>query len=79
MSIKMYSTTWCGDCRVAKRFLSEMNIPYEEVNIEHVEGAAEIVMNHTGGRRVVPTFDINGKLYSNPRLSELRKIIHSEN
>jgi mycoredoxin len=60
-NIKMYTTTWCGDCRRAKSFLQEKGIPYEEINIEQVEGAAEIVMNVTGGKRQVPTFDIDGK------------------
>ena len=61
LQIKMYTTALCGDCRAAKRFLSEKNIPYEEINIEDVDGAAEIVMRANQGRRSVPTFDINGR------------------
>ncbi len=60
-NIKMYTTTWCPDCWRAKAFLDEKSIPYEEINIEQVDGAAEIVMNVTGGKRQVPTFDIDGK------------------
>lgn len=59
--IKMYSTPLCGDCRAAKRFLSERNIPYEEINIEDVDGAVEIVMQANQGRRSVPTFNIDGR------------------
>ncbi|MCI0627819.1 MAG: glutaredoxin family protein [Acidobacteria bacterium] len=59
--IKMYTTSSCGDCRAAKRFLSERNIPYEEINIEEVDGAASIVMQVNQGRRSVPTFDIDGR------------------
>jgi mycoredoxin len=62
--VKMYTTSTCSDCRAAKRFLSEKNIPYEEVNIEVVEGAAEIVMQANQGRRSVPTFDIDGHYVS---------------
>ena len=40
--IKIYTTSWCGDCRAAKRFLVEKAIDYEEINIEKVPGAAEI-------------------------------------
>ena len=32
--IRMYTTTWCGDCRAAKRFLRERNVPFEEINVE---------------------------------------------
>jgi len=59
--IKIYTTSQCSDCRAAKRFLSEQNIPYEEVNIENVDGAVEIVMQANQGRRAVPTFDIDGR------------------
>lgn len=59
--IKIYTTSSCSDCRAAKRFLSETNIPYEEINIEAVDGAAEIVMQANQGRRSVPTLDIDGR------------------
>jgi mycoredoxin len=62
--IKMYTTSLCGDCRAAKRFLNEQNMPYEEINIEDVEGAVEIVMQANQGRRSVPTFDIDGRFLS---------------
>jgi mycoredoxin len=59
--IKLYTTSLCGDCRAAKSFLSERSIPYEEINIEDVDGAVEIVMQANQGRRSVPTFDIDGR------------------
>ena len=62
--IKIYTTSLCGDCRAAKRFLSERNIPYEEINIENVDGAVEIVMQANQGRRSVPTFNIDGQFLS---------------
>ena len=43
------------------RFLKEQNIPYEEINIEDVDGAAAIVMQANQGRRSVPTLDIGGQ------------------
>ena len=62
--IKMYTTTWCGDCRHAKRFLKEQGISYEEVNIEEHEGAAEYVMKINGGKRKVPTFVVGGRAFN---------------
>jgi mycoredoxin len=59
--IKIYTTSTCSDCRAAKRFLSEQNIPYEEINIEDADGAVEIVMQANQGRRSVPTLDIDGR------------------
>lgn len=64
VNIKMYTTTWCGDCRNAKRFLKEQGIPYEEINIEQSEGAAEYVMSLNKGKRKVPTFEIDGRTFN---------------
>ncbi|MBI4640482.1 MAG: NrdH-redoxin [Candidatus Tectomicrobia bacterium] len=61
MPIKMYTTSWCPDCYAAKAFLKAKGIAYEEIDIEKVAGAAQIVETVTGGKRSVPTFDINGK------------------
>lgn len=62
--IKMYTTTWCGDCRHAKRFLNEQGISYEEINIEEQDGAAEHVMSINGGKRKVPTFEVEGRAFN---------------
>ena len=63
--IKMYTTTWCGDCRRAKRFLDARAVSYEEINIEEAEGAAEHVMAVNGGKRKVPTFELgDGRAFS---------------
>ncbi len=53
--ITMYTTSWCPDCRAAKRALDNKGLPYTEVNIEEVEDAAQIVMRVNGGKRSVPT------------------------
>ena len=53
--IKMYTTSWCPDCHVAKRALTQKGIAFEEINIEHDEQAAEYVMSVNGGKRSVPT------------------------
>jgi mycoredoxin len=60
IKIKMYTTTSCSDCRLAKRFLVESGIEFEEINIETVPGAAEILIRATGGKKAVPTFCIEG-------------------
>jgi len=73
--IRMYSTNWCGDCRRAKSFLEAKGIAYEEINIEHDEAAARLVMEHNDGKRRVPTFDIDGDFYGNPRIDRLAEAL----
>ena len=63
-NILMYTTTWCGDCRHAKRFMKEHGLTFEEVNIEESEGAAEYVMKVNNGKRKVPTIVVDGRAFN---------------
>ena len=58
--VQMYTTSWCGDCQVTKTFLKKLDVPFEEINIEQVDGAADYVMSVNGGRRSVPTLVYKG-------------------
>ncbi len=60
----MYTTGWCPDCRRAKAFLKERGVAFEEVNIEETEGAAEAVVANNGGKRKVPTFEVEGRFFA---------------
>jgi len=60
MNVTVYSAFWCPDCRTAKRFLQEHNIPFTEIDIEKTPGAAEEVIKHTG-KRAIPQFVIDGE------------------
>lgn len=63
-NIKMYTTTWCPDCRAAKNFLRERDVPFEEFDIEEEEGAEEIVIRANAGKRKVPTFEVEGRYFA---------------
>jgi glutaredoxin len=60
MELLVYSAPWCGDCRVAKRFLDKHQIAYTEVNIETTPGAADEVLRNTG-KRSIPQFVVDGR------------------
>lgn len=62
--IKVYTTQWCSDCRNAKRFLNDHSIPFEEIDIEQHEGAAQYVIELNDGKRKVPTFVIDGRSFN---------------
>jgi len=53
--IIMYSTTWCGDCRMAKRWFDQHNVAYDNIDIEKDDEAAAYVVRVNQGRRTVPT------------------------
>jgi mycoredoxin len=60
MDLIVYSGDWCRDCREAKAFLAKHNIPFREINIDQVPGAADEVVKHTG-KRAIPQFVFNGQ------------------
>lgn len=60
MELLVYTADWCRDCREAKRFLTKHSIPFTEINIEAVPGAAQEVVEHTG-KRAIPQFVLDGK------------------
>ncbi|MFP5346311.1 MAG: mycoredoxin [Actinomycetes bacterium] len=73
-TITMYSTTWCGYCRVLKKSLDREGIEYTEVNIEHEPEAASFVMSVNGGNMTVPTVVFpDGSAATNPSLAEVKE------
>ena len=71
----MYSSDWCSDCRVAKKYLDEHNIAYELIDVSNDALAADYVRSVNGGKRIIPTFNIDGEIYTNPGIQELVKLI----
>jgi mycoredoxin len=63
--ITLYTTFWCGDCRRTKMFLKERGIEFREVNIDRSPEAEELVLRVNGGRRKVPTLEVEGRYFAN--------------
>lgn len=75
-SITMFSTSWCGYCKRLKSQLDREGIGYTEVNIEEVEGTAELVASVNGGNQTVPTVVFpDGSTATNPSAREVAERI----
>jgi mycoredoxin len=72
--ITLYTTTWCGDCRLVKRYFAKHAIPYTEVNIEADPAAARLVEELNNGHRSVPTFRYAGRVIREPSVAELDEL-----
>ena len=55
MEIKMYGTTWCGDCKRAKAFFEKHNIGYDWFDTDENEDFENYVKSLNNGNRIVPT------------------------
>lgn len=56
----VYTTRWCPDCRIAKRFLDQHDVDYIEIDIDQDPDAACEVERQTG-KRAIPQFVIDGQ------------------
>ena len=54
-SLSVYGTHWCPDCRRAKAFLGDHQIPYAWINIEEDAAAEQLVIRLNEGKRIIPT------------------------
>jgi mycoredoxin len=73
-TVTMFSTTWCGYCNRLKKQLDAKGIGYNEVNIEEVEGTAELVEKLNGGNRTVPTVIFpDGSAATNPSAAQVQE------
>ena len=58
--VTVYTTTQCPYCVMLKNFLSEQDIPFQEVNVETNPDMMQKLVNTTG-QMGVPQTEINGQ------------------
>ena len=73
----VYSSSWCPDCRRAKRVLEEAGAPFEEVDVDQDDQAEAMILERSGGRRVVPTLRFDDRVWAfNPDPPLLRRLLN---
>ena len=75
MDIKVYGADWCPDCTNAKNFLSSKGINFEYIIITDNVEAIAFLEKVNNGKRIIPTIIVEGKIYTNPGINGLMKII----
>lgn len=75
MTIKIYGADWCSDCIVAKNFLSSNQVQFDYIDITDNDIAIKMIEKINNGKRIIPTILVDDKVYVNPGISELMKII----
>jgi thioredoxin reductase (NADPH) len=74
MTLTMYGTGWCSDCKRAKQFLGEQRVHYDFVDVDADEAGRAVVQSHNDGKDIIPTlvFDDGSVLVepSNAALAE---------
>lgn len=72
-TLTMFTTTWCGYCRILKSGLDRAGIDYREVNIEKDPQAVGVVMSVNQGNQTVPTVIFpDGTTATNPSVATVK-------
>lgn len=76
--VTVYSTTWCGYCKMLKTYLKGRNIDFDEVDIEEDRAAGQQIIEATG-QMGVPVTNIGGKYiigFDRPRIDAALQELH---
>lgn len=52
VTVVVYSTPWCGFCKMAKEYLTSVKVAFKEVNVEEDGESATLIMQKTGSAGV---------------------------
>ena len=77
--LTIYTTTSCGDCRLAKAVLDRAGVDYEEINIDRDPDAVATVLAINGGYTTVPTILLpSGRVLVEPSRRQLLEALDLE-
>jgi thioredoxin reductase (NADPH) len=71
-AITMYGTTWCQDCKRAKKFFGEHRVAYAFVDVDQDSEGLRLVEQTNAGKRIIPTIVFpDGSVLVEPSNAEL--------
>lgn len=74
MSVKVYTTNSCPFCHMAKDFLKENKVKFEEISLESNPKAVKEIIDKSG-QTGVPVLDINGKIIVGFDVGNIKKAL----
>lgn len=75
MNIKVYSTTNCPYCVMAKDFFKSKGLEYQDVNVGENQAAFQEMVQKSG-QMGVPVIDIDGNIIIGFNRPEIEKLIN---
>lgn len=73
-SVKVYTRTTCAPCQLLKRWLSNKNIPYEEINVDSDPAIMDEVIQRSG-LQMVPMTQVGEQFVSGLNIALLSKLL----
>ena len=59
--VKLYTTEYCGFCMQAKRLLTQLKVPYEDIGLDDKPDLRSKLSAENNGYRTVPMIFVDGK------------------
>ncbi len=75
-NIKIYSTPNCPYCKMAKSYLTDLNIPFEDIDVSINQLSAQEMISKSG-QLGVPVIDIDGNIvvgFNRQKIAEYLKL-----
>ena len=72
--VKIYSTPTCPFCMMAKKFLKENNVDFEDIDVSTDQTKAEEMVQKSG-HMAVPVIDIEGEIIVGFDREKIRKAL----
>ncbi len=73
-NVKVYSTPTCPYCKMAKQFLSENNVQFEDIDVSANQVAAQEMVNKSG-QMGVPVLDIDGQIIVGFNKAKIKQLL----
>ncbi|HOX13820.1 MAG TPA: glutaredoxin domain-containing protein [Spirochaetia bacterium] len=74
MAVTLYSTPSCSYCRLAKDWLRQRNVRFEEYNVAADPRRAEEMVRKSG-QMGVPVLDVNGRIILGFNTAEMERAL----
>lgn len=76
--IKVYGADWCGDTKRTLKYLDNLKVDYEYIDVEQDASASEWVKSQNDGKERIPTLLVGSQVLSVPSESELEAALASQ-
>jgi glutaredoxin 3 len=74
--VTIYTTTWCSFCKMAKNYMNQLGVKYQEKDVEKDPVAATEAVQKSG-QMGVPVIDVEGTIilgFDKPMLDQAFKL-----
>lgn len=61
-NVKMYTTSWCTYCKMAKEFFKQHNVKFEEIDVEGDEAKQQEMISKSG-QMGVPVITVDDEVF----------------